>query len=110
MKYLLVTTMLTLTTTPVVMSLQAIAKPSSSSPTKRTPAVLHRPHTATTEERSEQINTPNRRIQLMQQNLQKPSKDKLNQSYPAYCEFYLFNVEPGSWQFQQDIQRCLYGQ
>jgi hypothetical protein len=110
MNRLVITTMLTLATTPVVMSLPAIAKPSSSSPTNRAPTVLQPPHTATTEDRSEQINTLNRRVQPMQQNAQKTGEDKLNQSYPAYCEFYLFNVEPGSWQFQQDIQRCLYGQ
>lgn len=109
MKHLMLVTMLTLTMTLVVMSLQAIAKPSPS-PTNRTPAVSQPPHTATTEDRPGPINTSNRRIQPMQQNVQKPDEHKLHQSYPAYCEFYLFNVEPGSWQFQQDLQRCLYGQ
>lgn len=111
MKHLLALTTMLTTIVPVVMSPQTIAKPYSPSLTVRTPAVSQPPHTETTSDRSEQINTPDRPIQPMQQNAQgKADNNKRNRVYPAYCEFYVFNVEPGSWQFQQDIQRCLYGQ
>jgi hypothetical protein len=29
--------------------------------------------------------------------------------YPAYCDSYLLNAIPGSWQFEQDVQRCIHG-
>lgn len=32
-----------------------------------------------------------------------------NRLYPAYCDAYIVNSIPGSWQFEQDIQRCIHG-
>lgn len=59
-------------------------------------------------------NLPNQRMQPSQSRSaeEKPTPDtnQLTKPYPAYCESYRSNAEPGSWQFKQDIQRCLHGQ
>ncbi|MDX2242166.1 MAG: hypothetical protein NW224_15890 [Leptolyngbyaceae cyanobacterium bins.302] len=114
MNYCLVTSMLMLATIPVVAPMDAIANTSTHSSTRdRAPAAVAPLPSESTQDQPEQTKIPNRSTQSSQQspsNIQvKPDQDRLNQSYPAYCEFFLFNVEPGSWQFHQDIQRCLYG-
>lgn len=41
--------------------------------------------------------------------LEKPSPAHSKRGYPAYCDAYILNSIPGSWQFEQDIQRCIHG-
>ncbi|MBW4580271.1 MAG: hypothetical protein KME42_11965 [Tildeniella nuda ZEHNDER 1965/U140] len=116
MKHTLATTVLTVAMVPVVISTQAIANTAThSSPTDRSSAALQRPDSVTAGDKPAiGTNSPNSQIQLLKHSSSnvwsKPETDRLNRSYPAYCEFFLFNVEPGSWQFKQDIQRCVYGQ
>ncbi|MBW4691402.1 MAG: hypothetical protein KME27_06500 [Lyngbya sp. HA4199-MV5] len=115
MKHSVITTALTLLMATVSPFPRAIANTNlSTTETDRAPE-LQQPDSATRENFPNLgTNLPGQRIQPSQSRSSdgKPTPDtyELTKSYPAYCEFYLFNVEPGSWQFKQDIQRCLYGQ
>lgn len=38
-----------------------------------------------------------------------PRTNHAKRRYPAYCDAYILNSTPDSWQFEQDIQRCIHG-
>ena len=99
---------------PAVVLTQAIANTSAhSSSSDRSPTVVQPPDTTKASDSLEQLNILNQPIQPLQPPTpaqEKPREDELNLPYPAYCEFYVANTELGSWQYHQDLQRCISGQ
>jgi hypothetical protein len=114
MKSFLVTRIAALTFASTIFSTQVLANtPSRTSKTDSSSADLRQPNSGTSDRSNLNSNLLNSQIQAPKNSSSdlKPTheSDRWNKAYPEYCKPYLFNSEPGSWQFKQDIQRCLYG-
>jgi hypothetical protein len=114
MKNFLVTGIVASTFASTVISTQAFANtPSKASKIDYFSTDSRQPNSGMSDTSNLDTNPPKSQIQAPRNSSSDPEPtpkmDRLNKDYPAYCKPYLFNSEPGSWQFKQDIQRCLYG-